>query len=224
MTAGWASAAAHPANLERPGLRTTYVVSRRMESIRTLESDPAAAQEAAPPGAVAAGDRGEPLAELYRRYGRRLYGLGLHLLRDPRAGGGARPGDVRAPLALLGPLRSRAWKRAHLRLHARPAGGRRPAAPPVVAAPSRTARGRRSRGARGRRRGVRRARPRARRPRGARRALAQASPGPRAALSRRHEPERRSPRTSVCRSEPSRPEPTTLFVLCGTSCRERELL
>jgi RNA polymerase sigma-70 factor, ECF subfamily len=53
-----------------------------MESIRTLEADRAAAQEAALLAQVAAGDRDEPLAELYRRYGRRLYGLGLHLLRD----------------------------------------------------------------------------------------------------------------------------------------------
>ena len=53
-----------------------------MESIRTLEPERAAAQEAALLAQVAAGDRDEPLAELYRRYGRRLYGLGLHLLRD----------------------------------------------------------------------------------------------------------------------------------------------
>ena len=32
---------------------------------------------------VAAGDRGAPLAELYRRYEGRLYGLGLRLLGDP---------------------------------------------------------------------------------------------------------------------------------------------
>jgi RNA polymerase sigma-70 factor, ECF subfamily len=54
-----------------------------MESTRTLQSDPAATLEAALVGRLAAGDQGEPLAELYRRYGRRLYGLGLHLLRDP---------------------------------------------------------------------------------------------------------------------------------------------
>jgi RNA polymerase sigma-70 factor (ECF subfamily) len=53
-----------------------------MESIRTLEADRAAAQEAGLIAQVAAGDRGEPLAELYRRYGRRVYGLGIHLLRD----------------------------------------------------------------------------------------------------------------------------------------------
>ena len=54
-----------------------------MESTRTLQSDPAATLEAALVGRLAAGDHDEPLAELYRRYGRRLYGLGLHLLRDP---------------------------------------------------------------------------------------------------------------------------------------------
>jgi RNA polymerase sigma-70 factor (ECF subfamily) len=31
---------------------------------------------------LAAGDREEPLSELYAIYGRQLYGLGLHLLRD----------------------------------------------------------------------------------------------------------------------------------------------
>jgi RNA polymerase sigma-70 factor (ECF subfamily) len=31
---------------------------------------------------LAAGDREEPLSELYATYGRQLYGLGLHLLRD----------------------------------------------------------------------------------------------------------------------------------------------
>ena len=32
---------------------------------------------------VAAGDTGEPLRRLYDRYERRLYGLGVHLLREP---------------------------------------------------------------------------------------------------------------------------------------------
>lgn len=32
---------------------------------------------------VAAGDTGEPLRRLYDRYGRRLYGMGIQLLRDP---------------------------------------------------------------------------------------------------------------------------------------------
>jgi RNA polymerase sigma-70 factor, ECF subfamily len=53
-----------------------------MESIRTLESDRAAMHEAALVARLAAGDHREPLAELYRLYGRRLYGLGLHLLHD----------------------------------------------------------------------------------------------------------------------------------------------
>ena len=42
-----------------------------------------AAEEAALVARVAAGDRGAPLAELYRRYEGRLYGLGLRLLGDP---------------------------------------------------------------------------------------------------------------------------------------------
>jgi RNA polymerase sigma-70 factor, ECF subfamily len=41
-----------------------------------------AADEAALLAAVAAGDRGAPLEELYGRYGHRLYGLGLRLLGD----------------------------------------------------------------------------------------------------------------------------------------------
>jgi RNA polymerase sigma-70 factor, ECF subfamily len=54
-----------------------------MESMTTLESDRAAVQEAALLARLAAGDRDEPLIELYERYARRIYGLGLHLLRDP---------------------------------------------------------------------------------------------------------------------------------------------
>ena len=42
-----------------------------------------AAEEASLVARVAAGDRGAPLAELYRRYEGRLYGLGLRLLGDP---------------------------------------------------------------------------------------------------------------------------------------------
>jgi len=41
-----------------------------------------AADEADLLASVAAGDRGAPLEELYRRYGPRLYGLGLKLLGD----------------------------------------------------------------------------------------------------------------------------------------------
>lgn len=45
-------------------------------------ADQAAAAEAALISRIAAGDRGAPLAELYRRYEGRLYGLGLRLLGD----------------------------------------------------------------------------------------------------------------------------------------------
>jgi RNA polymerase sigma-70 factor (ECF subfamily) len=41
-----------------------------------------AAHEAELLGSIAAGDRGAPLKELYRRYEGRLYGLGLRLLGD----------------------------------------------------------------------------------------------------------------------------------------------
>jgi RNA polymerase sigma-70 factor (ECF subfamily) len=44
---------------------------------------PAAVEEAGLVARLAAGDRDEPLAELYARYGSRLYGLGLRLLGDP---------------------------------------------------------------------------------------------------------------------------------------------
>jgi RNA polymerase sigma-70 factor, ECF subfamily len=43
---------------------------------------PAAAEEAGLLARLAAGERDEPLAELYARYGSRLYGLGLRLLGD----------------------------------------------------------------------------------------------------------------------------------------------
>jgi RNA polymerase sigma-70 factor, ECF subfamily len=42
----------------------------------------ATAEEALLLGRVAAGDHGEPLVDLYRRYSSRLYGLGLRLLGD----------------------------------------------------------------------------------------------------------------------------------------------
>src|SRR5438552_8331875 len=45
-------------------------------------ADAAAAREAELLDAVAAGDRGAPLKELYHRYEGRLYGLGLRLLGD----------------------------------------------------------------------------------------------------------------------------------------------
>jgi RNA polymerase sigma-70 factor (ECF subfamily) len=53
--------------------------------LRPAESAPPAAlveDEAALLARVAAGDRGRPLEELYRRYEARLYGLGLRLLGD----------------------------------------------------------------------------------------------------------------------------------------------
>ena len=53
-----------------------------MDSTSTLDQQRAAADEAALVARVAAGDRGEPLAALYDRYARRLYGLGVHVLGD----------------------------------------------------------------------------------------------------------------------------------------------
>jgi RNA polymerase sigma-70 factor (ECF subfamily) len=55
----------------------------RIVSERMLDAaGQTAADEAELLAAVAAGDRGAPLEELYRRYGPRLYGLGLRLLGD----------------------------------------------------------------------------------------------------------------------------------------------
>jgi RNA polymerase sigma-70 factor, ECF subfamily len=53
-----------------------------MEWISTLAGERANAEEARLLALVAAGDRDEPLAELYRLYARRVYGLGLRLLGD----------------------------------------------------------------------------------------------------------------------------------------------
>ena len=50
-----------------------------MESFPTLERDRVAGEEALLVARLAAGEREEPLAELYRIYGRRIYGLGLRL-------------------------------------------------------------------------------------------------------------------------------------------------
>jgi RNA polymerase sigma-70 factor (ECF subfamily) len=61
----------------------TGVVRHRMEPSQTVERERATTEEAALLSRVGSGDRGEPLAELYRRYVRRVYGLGLYLLRDP---------------------------------------------------------------------------------------------------------------------------------------------
>jgi RNA polymerase sigma-70 factor (ECF subfamily) len=53
-----------------------------MDWISTVTAERVAAEEAGLMALVASGDRDEPLVELYRRYARRVYGLGLHLLRD----------------------------------------------------------------------------------------------------------------------------------------------
>jgi RNA polymerase sigma-70 factor, ECF subfamily len=53
-----------------------------MHWISTVAAERVAAEEAGLMALVAAGDRDEPLVELYRRYAKRVYGLGLHLLRD----------------------------------------------------------------------------------------------------------------------------------------------
>jgi RNA polymerase sigma-70 factor, ECF subfamily len=53
-----------------------------MEQIAALQQERVAAVEAALVARLAAGDRGEPLATLYERYGGRVYGLGLQLLGD----------------------------------------------------------------------------------------------------------------------------------------------
>ncbi|MGH3012652.1 MAG: RNA polymerase sigma factor [Gaiellaceae bacterium] len=51
-------------------------------SFPTLERDRVAGEEAFLVARLAAGEREEPLAELYRIYGRRIYGLGLRLFGD----------------------------------------------------------------------------------------------------------------------------------------------
>jgi RNA polymerase sigma-70 factor, ECF subfamily len=53
-----------------------------MDSSPALEQQRTASAEALLLGRLAAGDRDEPLAELYRLYGHRIYGLGLRLLGD----------------------------------------------------------------------------------------------------------------------------------------------
>ena len=53
-----------------------------MDWISTVAAERVAAEEAGLLALVAAGDRDEPLVELYRRYAKRVYGLGLHLLGD----------------------------------------------------------------------------------------------------------------------------------------------
>jgi RNA polymerase sigma-70 factor (ECF subfamily) len=53
-----------------------------MDSSPALEQQRTASEEALLLGRLAAGDRDEPLAELYRLYGHRIYGLGLRLLGD----------------------------------------------------------------------------------------------------------------------------------------------
>ena len=53
-----------------------------MNALAVSQPYAAAAEEAGLVARVAAGEREEPLAELYARYGSRLYGLGLRLLGD----------------------------------------------------------------------------------------------------------------------------------------------
>lgn len=53
-----------------------------MDWISTVAGERVAAEEARLLALVASGNRDEPLVELYRRYSRRVYGLGLRLLGD----------------------------------------------------------------------------------------------------------------------------------------------
>jgi RNA polymerase sigma-70 factor (ECF subfamily) len=53
-----------------------------MDSSSALAAERLAVEEAQLLALVAAGDRAEPLEELYERYARRVYGLGLQLLGD----------------------------------------------------------------------------------------------------------------------------------------------
>ncbi len=54
-----------------------------MDSISAVAAERDAFEEAHLLALVAGGDRGEPLEELYDRYARRVFGLGLRLLDDP---------------------------------------------------------------------------------------------------------------------------------------------
>jgi RNA polymerase sigma-70 factor (ECF subfamily) len=54
-----------------------------MDSISAVAAERDAHEEARLLALVARGDRSEPLEELYDRYARRVYGLGLRLLDDP---------------------------------------------------------------------------------------------------------------------------------------------
>jgi RNA polymerase sigma-70 factor (ECF subfamily) len=65
----------------RPSARE-YAPVRPMEFVSTVALDRIAAAEATLVARLAAGDRREPLAALYDRYGARVYGLGVHLLGD----------------------------------------------------------------------------------------------------------------------------------------------
>ena len=53
-----------------------------MDSLPAIAHDRVDTQEAVLLARLAAGERDEPLADLYRIYGRRIYGLGLRLLGD----------------------------------------------------------------------------------------------------------------------------------------------
>ena len=89
--------------------------------------------EAALLARVAAGDRGRPLEELYRRYEARLYGLGLRLL-----------GDQGLAEELVQETFVRLWQQARastrpgarlaLPVRDRPSPCGRPVAPPILAA------------------------------------------------------------------------------------------
>lgn len=54
-----------------------------MDSISAVAAERDAFEEAHLLALVAGGDRGKPLEELYDRYARRVFGLGLRLLDDP---------------------------------------------------------------------------------------------------------------------------------------------
>ena len=71
---------ARPRRTERNLPANPSIIARLLP--RTEEHAAVALDEAALVGRLAAGDRDEALAALYDLYGRRLYALGVHLLRD----------------------------------------------------------------------------------------------------------------------------------------------
>lgn len=72
-----------PTATARPGLRRSTGASTRSATRVTRPDD--AAHEAGLLERVAAGDRGAPLEELYDRYARRVWAIGLRRLRDRQA-------------------------------------------------------------------------------------------------------------------------------------------